>query len=84
MATADALASFEDLASKAIDEDANYQWRIARRPEGNVRPDDFEWHAAPIPEPGEGEVLLRTHYLGLAPVMRFYMQGTASTGNAVL
>lgn len=84
MNAAEALASFDDLAARAIDEDANYQWRIARRPEGNVRPEDFEWHVATIPEPDKGEVLLRTHYLGLAPVMRFYMQGTARTGDASL
>lgn len=79
-----ALAAFEAHAGHAIDDDANYQWRIARRPQGNVRPDDFEWHAGPIPAPGEGEVLLRTHYLGLAPVMRMYMAGTANTGDATL
>lgn len=84
MGQADALADFAPHAARLIDEDANYQWRIARRPEGNVRPDDFEWTVERIPEPGEGEVLLRTHYLGLAPVMRFYMQGTARTGDAVL
>ena len=37
-----------------IDDDANYQWRIARRPEGNVQPEDFEWAVSEIPEPGEG------------------------------
>lgn len=79
-----ALAEFAPLAAKEIDEDANYQWRIASRPVGNVRPGDFAWHHEPIPEPAEGEVLLRTHYLGLAPVMRFYMQGTANTGDAIL
>ena len=79
-----ALAAFDKFASMSIDEDANYQWRIARRPDGNVVPDDFEWHHEPIPEPGEGEVLLRTLYLGLAPVMRMYMAGTANTGDRKL
>ncbi len=78
------LSAFDAHADHIIDDDANYQWRIANRPQGNVVPDDFAWHAEPIPEPGEGEVLLRTHYLGLAPVMRFYMQGTARTGDATL
>ena len=44
-------------------------------------PADFEWAHEAIPEPGEGEVLLRTLYLGIAPVMRFYMQATANTGD---
>ncbi len=78
------LAAFDAHADKRIDDDANYLWRVARRPVGNVRPDDFEWAETEIPEPGEGEVLLKTLYLGLAPVMRFYMQATARTGDAPL
>ena len=84
MSAVAALAAFDTHASHAIDDGANYQWRVACRPDGNVRPGDFEWHAEPIPDPGEGEVLLRTHYLGLAPVMRMYMAGTANTGDATL
>jgi len=80
----EALAAFDAHAAHAIDNDANYQWRIARRPDGNVVPEDFQWTVEAIPEPGEGEVLLRTHYLGLAPVMRMYMAGTARTGDAGL
>lgn len=80
----DALSHFSEHASLTVSEDANYQWRIARRPEGNVMPDDFAWHLAEIPEPGEGEVLLKTLYLGLAPVQRMYMGGTARTGDAIL
>ncbi|RJY10023.1 NADP-dependent oxidoreductase [Aurantiacibacter aquimixticola] len=79
-----ALAAFDGICAGEIDEEANWQWRIARRPQGIVRPEDFTLHSEPIPQPAEGEVLLRTHYLGLAPVMRFYMQGTASTGYAQL
>ena len=51
---------------------------------GVVVPGDFAWHVAEIPEPGPGQVLLKTHYLGLAPVMRFYMQGTGAAGEAAL
>jgi hypothetical protein len=80
-----ALAAFDTLAAgKTIDDDKAYQWRVRQRPVGNVRPDDFEWSVTDIPEPGEGEVLLKTHYLGLAPVMRFYMQGTGAAGERVL
>lgn len=84
MSLPEALCAFDVHAAHAFDDDLNYQWRIARRPDGNVRPDDFAWHSKPIPEPAEGEVLLRTHYLGLAPVMRMYMAGTARTGDASL
>ncbi len=75
----DALPGFGALAAHEPDDKVNCQWRIACRPQGNVRPDDFAWHEEPIPEPGEGEVLLRTLYLNLAPVMRMYMAGTART-----
>lgn len=60
------------------------QWRVAAHPEGNVRPTDFAWHEEPMPSPGEGEVLLETLYLGLAPVMRMYMQGTGAAGERKL
>ncbi|MEO9470073.1 MULTISPECIES: NADP-dependent oxidoreductase [Sphingomonadales] len=79
------LTEFDALASdKRIDDNANFQWRVASRPVGNVVPADFEWAVTDIPEPDDGEVLLKTHYLGLAPVMRFYMQGTGAAGERVL
>ena len=60
------------------------QWRVAAHPQGNVRPTDFAWHEEPVPSPAEGEVLLETMYLGLAPVMRMYMQGTGAAGERKL
>ena len=65
-------------------EDRNCQWRVAARPGGNVKPSDFEWAETEIPQPGEGEFLLKIHYLGLAPVMRMYMQGTGAAGERPL
>lgn len=62
-------------------DDVNCQWRIAARPVGNVQPGDFQWDETPIPAPKDGEVLLETMYLGLAPVMRMYMMGTDRTGD---
>lgn len=79
------LAPFDALAQgKSIHDGSNFQWRVARQPEGELSPDDFAWVEEAIPEPGDGEVLLKTHYLGLAPVMRMYMQGTGAAGEAVL
>ncbi|MEQ8263745.1 NADP-dependent oxidoreductase [Pseudohaliea sp.] len=49
------------------------QWVVARRPEGRVSEADFRLEEAPRPEPGPGEVLLRTQYLGVAPVMLRYL-----------
>jgi NADPH-dependent curcumin reductase len=68
----------------AISDDANYQWRIARRPQDNVVPEDFAWGVTEIPEPGPGQALLKTHYLGLAPVMRMYMLGGSPSGEVQL
>lgn len=79
------LSAFDDFAnSLKIDDDANCQWRVARCPVGNVVPEDFEWVVTDIPEPGAGEVLLKTHYLGLAPVMRMYMTGASPPGETSL
>jgi len=76
-----ALAAFDEKwADTKFTDDANYQWRIARRPAGNVAPDDFELVSAEIPEPGEGQVLLKTNYLNVAPLMRFYMLGQNPSG----
>lgn len=65
-------------------EDRNCQWRVAARPVGNVKPTDFAYAEEDIPRPGEGEFLLKTLYLGLAPVMRMYMQGTGAAGERPL
>ena len=65
-------------------DDRNCQWRVAARPVGNVKPTDFACTEQDIPSPGEGEFLLKTLYLGLAPVMRMYMQGTGAAGERPL
>jgi NADPH-dependent curcumin reductase len=49
------------------------QWVLARRPEGPLAAENFRLVDAPIPALREGEFLLRTLYLSLAPVMRQYM-----------
>ncbi|MBL0123729.1 MAG: NADP-dependent oxidoreductase [Betaproteobacteria bacterium] len=79
------LNGFDALArGKVINDDSNFQWRVSRQPGGALSPDDFAWVEGAIPEPAPGEVLLKTRYLGLAPVMRMYMQGTGAAGETVL
>ena len=53
----------------------NRQWVVAARPEGTPRLSDFEYREVTKPEPASGEILLRTRYLSLAPVMSMYMSG---------
>ncbi|HEV8016225.1 MAG TPA: NADP-dependent oxidoreductase [Stellaceae bacterium] len=51
----------------------NTQILFATRPQGAPKASDFAIVEAPIPEPGPGEMLLRTVYLGLDPVIRLRM-----------
>jgi NADPH-dependent curcumin reductase CurA len=56
----------------------NRQVLLKSRPEGAPSLDNFELVDAPIPEPGEGEVLMRTLYLSLDPYMRGRMSAAKS------
>ena len=77
------MTTFQDLsASVSIDDTLNQKWTVTRRPEGNVRPEDFACKESPLPDLQSGEVLLRTLYLSLAPVMRGYMSGQSFAGEA--
>jgi NADPH-dependent curcumin reductase CurA len=51
----------------------NHQVRLAARPEGLLKPSDWSHTEEPIPEPGEGEVLVKILYLSLDPAMRGWM-----------
>lgn len=48
----------------------NRQWLLAQRPEGMVDERCFELIESPIPEVGDGEILIRTTYVPLEPAMR--------------
>ena len=67
-----------------MNDNKNCQWRIARRPKGNVVREDFEYTEEDIPVPGDGEVLLKNYYVNLAPVMRSYMSGESAAGEKPL
>lgn len=43
----------------------NIQIRLAARPVGYPKTSDFSIGESPIPEPGEGELLLKTQYLSV-------------------
>ena len=51
---------------------------LASRPTGAPSPDNFALESAPIPEPGENEVLVRVHYMSLDPYMRGRMDDAKS------
>lgn len=51
----------------------NRQWLLARRPDGMVSRENFEYAETPIPEPGDGEVLVRNLFLSFDPTQRGWM-----------
>ena len=58
--------------------DTNRRWLLANRPTGEPRREDFELEEAAVPEPGPGEVLVRTLYLSVDPYMRGRMRDADS------
>lgn len=48
----------------------NRCWVLDRHPEGPATPDIWRLVEAPMPEPGPGQVLVRTQWLSLDPYMR--------------
>lgn len=48
---------------------------LAARPEGAPKASDFELREAPLPTPGEGEVLVRNVFVSVDPYMRSRMSG---------
>ena len=51
----------------------NRQFRLKQRPAGMVKRDDFEFAHSAVPEPGDGEFLVKLAYLSLDPAMRGWM-----------
>ncbi|WP_420640200.1 NADP-dependent oxidoreductase [Candidatus Poriferisocius sp.] len=52
----------------------NRQWIYANRPVGPVSPDNFEYRESPVPEPGDGQALVRLCWLSFEPAMRTWME----------
>lgn len=51
---------------------------LAKRPVGMPTIEDFQFEEGPLPQPGEGEVLIRTSYLSVDPYMRGRMNDRKS------
>ena len=61
----------------------NRQVRLKRRPSGIPQADDFEVAQAPVPEPGDGQVLVRNIYLSVDPAMRGWVSSVANYSEPV-
>jgi NADPH-dependent curcumin reductase CurA len=51
----------------------NHRVLLARRPEGLVEEDDFSSDVVAVPEPGDGELLVRTEWLGIDATVRTWL-----------
>ncbi|CAM2065538.1 NADP-dependent oxidoreductase [Sulfidibacter corallicola] len=51
----------------------NNQWLLKKRPEGDIKADDFEYVQSEVPDLGEGEARVRTLYLSVDPTNRIWM-----------
>ena len=60
----------------------NRQILIASLPQGALAASDFELHDAAVPEPGDGEVLVRTLAITIGAGQRAGLQGSASYAGA--
>ena len=56
----------------------NREIRLAARPQGLPRASDFELVETPVPEPGEGEALIRNAFMSVDPYMRGRMNDVRS------
>jgi NADPH-dependent curcumin reductase CurA len=56
-----------------VGDTTNHRVLLARRPEGLVTEDDFTHDDQPVPEPGDGEVLLRTEWIGIDATVRTWL-----------
>ncbi len=56
----------------------NRQWLLAKRPHGMVGAENFEYVETPIPEPGDGEVLVRNLFFSFDPTQRGWMEDRES------
>jgi NADPH-dependent curcumin reductase CurA len=56
-----------------VTDPVNRQWLLARRPEGMVSVEDFRLVEGPVPEPADGEALVRNLYLSVDPTQRGWM-----------
>ncbi len=58
--------------------EVNRQWILKDRPTDLVGPEHFEWKEGEVPEPGDGEVLIRTLYFSFDPTQRGWLHTEAS------
>ena len=56
----------------------NRQWTLTARPQGLPKRSDFTFAELPEPQPQDGQIVVRTHYISLDPAMRGWMNDARS------
>jgi len=56
----------------------NRRWTLAARPHGMVKESDFAFSETPVPQPGDGQVLVRVLYLSFDPTQRGWIEDRPS------
>jgi len=51
----------------------NRQWVLDARPSGKLTGKEFRWHEASVPQPVDGQVLVRNLWLSVDPAQRIWM-----------
>ncbi|MEV4502662.1 NADP-dependent oxidoreductase [Streptomyces klenkii] len=54
------------------------EWHLVARPHGWPKPEDFALREVAVPEPGEGQILVRTIHMSVDPYMRGRMNDVRS------
>ncbi|MGW1198294.1 NADP-dependent oxidoreductase [Streptomyces sp. NPDC002536] len=54
------------------------EWHLVARPQGWPKPEDFALRETTVPEPGEGQIVVRNLHLSVDPYMRGRMNDTKS------
>lgn len=63
--------------------DINRQVLLAARPAGIPGPEHFRMDEAPTPAPGDGEMLIRNHFVSVDPAMRGWVSAVANYAEPV-
>ncbi len=58
----------------------NREWRIRRKPKVEVSRNNFDWVETPLPRPADGDLLVRTIYLSIDPVQRYWLSDNPTFG----
>jgi NADPH-dependent curcumin reductase CurA len=56
----------------------NHQYRLKTRPTGMVGAENFDFTEEPVPQAGDGEILVKVLYLSLDPAMRGWLSNERS------